>query len=271
LPTNDSQQWVSDIANYCEEFNIPCEYLCETLYEPKVVPMIRGKAFEFSVLVELLRILPAQEWHVSKERLNAQSGSHDIDVQIKHIPSNRSISAECKLAKNKGYRKIREDEIIKVKCMRSRTLGDAMIAQRAPVLGISVDLLKEHKDQYVPSDFDVVITSIGNAFYRTSEDGAFCWSPSDEEIDFLQRLFDKPNFASDELKPLAFKQMYCAKSSDIAVSSENTVECTRRNCPLRDSCGFIPNYPIITFNSSMQSINGWHSLEQAASLFHRFV
>jgi hypothetical protein len=42
--------WIQSLINYCQEYNIPIEYLGDTLYDPKVVPMIRGKAFEFSVL-----------------------------------------------------------------------------------------------------------------------------------------------------------------------------------------------------------------------------
>ncbi len=47
------KSWEEKVKEYCEKYNIPVLYLAETLYEPKVVPMIRGKAFEFSVMMAL--------------------------------------------------------------------------------------------------------------------------------------------------------------------------------------------------------------------------
>ena len=40
-----SPDWQQKIKQYCEKYNIPVLYIAETMYEPKVVPMIRGKAF----------------------------------------------------------------------------------------------------------------------------------------------------------------------------------------------------------------------------------
>jgi hypothetical protein len=51
--------------------------------------------------------------------------------------------------------------------MRSRTLGVELINQRAPQMGVSVPHLTAHKDSYLSSDFDIVISSLGNAFYET--------------------------------------------------------------------------------------------------------
>jgi len=52
--------WVEEVQAYCAEYNIPIGYLADTLYEPKVVPMIRGKAFEFSVMQALQNVLPSK-------------------------------------------------------------------------------------------------------------------------------------------------------------------------------------------------------------------
>ncbi|MBF8265671.1 MAG: MspA1I restriction endonuclease [Dehalococcoidia bacterium] len=38
-----TDNWTQKIIEYCQEYSIPIEYLSDTLYEPKVVPMIRGK------------------------------------------------------------------------------------------------------------------------------------------------------------------------------------------------------------------------------------
>ena len=58
--------WVEKVQKYCADYNIPIEYLADTLYEPKVVPMIRGKAFEFSVVLVLQQILSPPNWDVVK-------------------------------------------------------------------------------------------------------------------------------------------------------------------------------------------------------------
>ena len=94
------ENWEEKVKKYCEKYNIPILYLVETLYEPKVVPMIRGKAFEFSVMMALQKILPKKEWEVKKEVMNAQLGFHDIDVMVVHKPTKKVIHVECKLAKN---------------------------------------------------------------------------------------------------------------------------------------------------------------------------
>ena len=78
--------WVEEIQAYCDEYNIPIEHLAGTLYEPKVVPMVRGKAFEFSVMQALQKALPAKRWDVTKPAMNAQLGLHDTDVRVIYKP-----------------------------------------------------------------------------------------------------------------------------------------------------------------------------------------
>src|SRR3989344_739634 len=96
--------WTEKVKEFCEKYNIPIFYLAETLYEPKVVPMIRGKAFEFSVMMALQEVLPKSEWLVDKPMMNAQTGLHDVDVRVFHKPTGKVIRVECKLAKKGGYR-----------------------------------------------------------------------------------------------------------------------------------------------------------------------
>ncbi|MCI0329564.1 MAG: hypothetical protein L0196_01220 [candidate division Zixibacteria bacterium] len=80
--------WQQRVEEYCKKYNIPLHYLADTLYEPKVIPMIRGKAFEFSVMMALREILPADKWDIKKISMNAQSGLHDVDVLADHKPTN---------------------------------------------------------------------------------------------------------------------------------------------------------------------------------------
>lgn len=37
--------WQKEVEEFCRRFDIPIEYLADTLSDPKVIPMIRGKAF----------------------------------------------------------------------------------------------------------------------------------------------------------------------------------------------------------------------------------
>ncbi len=159
-----SKSWEEKVKEYCEKYNIPVLYLAETLYEPKVVPMIRGKAFEFSVMMVLQEILPKDEWQVDKPMMNAQIGLHDIDVRVLHKPTKKIISVECKLSKKGGYRLFNDGHSeIRIKCMRSRTLGTAKVKELAPKFGVTEKVLAIHNDQYLPTDFDIIISSIGNA------------------------------------------------------------------------------------------------------------
>lgn len=189
--------WQEKIQVYCEEYNIPINYLSEILESTKVIPMIRGKAFEFSVLDKLSTILDKNIWEISTTTINAQSNIHDIDVLVTHKQKKIKISVECKLAKKGGCKVTKDRTQISIKCMRSRTLGAKVIQQRSPKLGISEDILTVHNDQYLPSDFNFVITSIGNAFYETKE-SKFTFSPKHEQELFLK------NFPNQNLKKRPF-------------------------------------------------------------------
>jgi hypothetical protein len=221
--------WQDQILQYCDKYSLPIEYLPDVLYEPKVIPMIRGKAFEFSVMLTLQKYLPNTEWEVVKIPSNAQLGIHDVDVQVTHRTDSRVIRVECKLAKNKGLRITRNGEFsVPIKCMRSRTLGKAQVARLAPKLDIAPNVLMVHNDQYLPTDFDVVITSIGNTFYQTNKKtGLYEWKPGTSEKQFLQALRIS---AVDDEKSLAFDKMYVARSVDIVIGKETGVVCTRKKC-----------------------------------------
>lgn len=265
------KDWVEKVKEYCEKYNISLDYLADTIYEPKVVPMIRGKAFEFSVMVALQQILPEDEWEVTKPIMNPQLGLHDIDVSVFHKITKKSLRIECKLTKKGGYRLFSDGHSeIRVKCMRSRTLGSAKVRELAPKLGISEKILAIHNDQYLPADFDMVVCSIGNAFYKTdNKTGRFEWSPVKSEVEFLQKL--NP-FNEENLKDFAFRKMYVAKTMDLAVHHDNRVVCTRGRCNNKNNCGFIPNYPMIYFDAkTFKPTNGWVPIEEALSLFEDFV
>ena len=264
------KSWEEKVKAYCEKYNIPVLYLAETMYEPKVVPMIRGKAFEFSVMMVLQGILPKNDWLVDKPMMNAQIGLHDIDVRVLHKRTGKIVRVECKLAKKGGYRMFTDEHSeIRVKCMRSRTLGTEKVKELAPKFGIPGKVLTIHNDQYLSADFDLVISSIGNAFYTTDKKtGYFEWDPPQKGEDFLRKIgaFDKGSF-----QDFAFKSLYVAKTSDLKIGN-NGVICTRAKCKNKKACGFIPNYPVINFDKrTNKPTSGWVSIEQALGLVEDFV
>lgn len=266
MSTNRQQK----IEEYCQKYDIPILYLAETLYEPKVTPMIRGKAFEYTVMLALQGILPQNEWRVSKASVEEIS-FHDTDIRVLHKRTGKVIRLECKLAKKEGYRLFPDGHSeIRVKCMRSRTLGAAKVKEFAPKLGVSEELLSVHNDQYVPADFDIVVTSIGNAFYRTDkETGLYEWKPTKTEEGFLQKLRVS---SQEDLKHFAFGRMYVARNQDLAARSNTGIVCSREKCKNKTNCGFIPNYPIIHFDAKTNKpTSPWVPVEECANTFRRFI
>lgn len=98
------EQWIGHLREYCRSLNISTGDLYKIVTDLKVSPMIRGKAFEFSTYSRLKQILPAEEWTVTKPVMNAQTGTHDIDLMVKHNLTGKVISVECKLARKGGFR-----------------------------------------------------------------------------------------------------------------------------------------------------------------------
>jgi hypothetical protein len=268
-----SDNWVKKVEKFCQDHNIPLNFLAEILNEPKVVPMIRGKALEFSVMLKLQEVLAETIWQADKPFINAQFGYHDTDVRVIHKQTGKVINVECKLAKNDSFSLKNKVAHIKVKCMRSRTLGEKKVQELAPKLGLPPQVLMIHNDQYLPPDFDMVVTSIGNAFYKTDpESHDFVWSPTQSGIDFLQNLAHSYQKPITNLQDFAFNCIFIAKSNRLAIRSENETVCTIRGCTNPTNCGFIPNYPTISFDVETCQIMGpWLPLEQAEILFHEMV
>lgn len=260
--------WQGEVEQYCHKYNIPIQHLADILSEPKVVPMIRGKAFEFVAMEMLQKVLPANEWKISKATIEEES-FHDTDIRVLHKRTGKVIRVECKLAKKEGYRRFADGHSeIRVKCMRSRTLGIAKVEELAPKLGVASQVLLMHNDQYLPADFDVVVTSIGNAFYRT-ETGLYEWKPEPTEEEFLRNL---NNANVQNLKDFAFHRLYVARTADIAARTNSGVKCSRGKCNNPSNCGFVPNYPVIRFDASTgKPTNGWVPIEDSADLFKRFI
>lgn len=261
--------WITRVVKFCDEYNISYKYLPDTLNEPKVIPMIRGKAFEFTAMDALKETLKKQEWNVDKIKINAQLGLHDVDISVRHKKTKKRLSIECKLAKKESFKQLKRGySEIRVKCMRSRTLGPSKVRELAPKLNIPAKVLAIHNDQYTEADFDIVITSIGNAFYRTDKkSGVFRWDPKEKEVKFLRKLLNAPETSMKELKKLSFEKLYVANSKDISIKRKNSIKCTRRKCKNKINCGFIPNYPIMRFSKECKPVNKWRPLSSSDKLF----
>lgn len=286
------EQWVGHLREYCRSLNISTSDLYKIVTDLKVSPMIRGKAFEFSTYSRLKQILPAEDWTVTKPVMNAQTGTHDIDLMVKHNLTGKIISVECKLAGKGGFKiakrsqagvASKDDHLISVKCMRSRTTKTpAKVASAAKMLSVSPEAFLTHSDQYRASNFDVVATSIGNAFYETSEDEdgnlMYKFQPTEAGKKFIKRL--SPALDNETaLQEFVYNKVYFASSLDIAVSSTSGVVCNKRNCLNRSDCGFIPNYPVINFGNvtdlSPDLIpspkNQWIEIEKAQQFFEAIL
>jgi hypothetical protein len=251
------ENWLASLNEFCGEHNIPIEDLHLICDDPKVIPMIRGKAFEFSLARLLKEHLP-RDYEISTPYMNAQQGLHDIDVKIKHLPSSREWSIECKLSKKGSYMLKNGIPTIRVKCMRSRTLGPAKITELAPIWGYPEFVLKIHNDQYRGIEFDIVATSLANAFYITDEEGKFVFRP-----DRINRGMGKAFIETNGLSQKScFDTVFFARGDEIRALEANNVECTRGKC-LDPNCGFIPNYPIIDFdpNNGLTPNPPWVTIE----------
>lgn len=277
--SREEDAWIEELRDYCRELNIETSDLYKILTDLKVAPMIRGKAFEFSVSLRLSQLLSPAKWTVSKPMMNAQSDSHDVDVKVQHQRTGKVIRVECKLASKGGFKVLGDDEyLIPVKCMRSRTTKTpAKVERAARQLGVSSESFLAHSDQYRVNSFDVVATSLGNAFYQTDQaTKTYRFQPSAAGIEFLNRLKPPPDM---DLQSYVYKKVYLAKSSDLAVSRHSGVICGKRACLRKDACGFIPNYPSIKFGRSEENnldnplapLNRWIEIEEVEHLFQELI
>ena len=262
---NQNSLWQDELIKYCVDFNIPIDYLSDILRDSKVNPMIRGKGFEFSTLMAFQNILEPEVWEVSKPNMNAQAMQHDVDILVKHIPTGKTIAIECKLSKKDSFRISKSGEIsAAVKCMRSRTLGQEIIADRAPIMGVTVEQLNAHKDNYLTTDFDVVASSFGNAFYTTDKKtGEYIWAPATTHQKVIEMILQNSNA---DLKKSAFDYILVAKAADLSPAAGFS-PCARKTCKHKDSCVFIPNYPTVGFDRSTGApLKPWNSLKALESV-----
>jgi hypothetical protein len=262
------------LEEYCEKYDVPLEHLAKIISDLKVIPMIRGKGFEFTISDELKKILPQEKWGVSNPRINAQPTISDIDVKVTRLSDDKKINIECKLTKKASF-KIEEDFTgFQVKCMRSRTVNDNVMATNlSGRYGISRDLLLLHRDNYRENDFDFVITSLGNSFWVT-ENNDYIFKGNEDQHEKLSEMFPRHFVAFDNFQNEAFDFFLFARSSDIKVDTSNNITCVRRKCITQgfsNSCGFIPDYPIVNLKEVVEGKSPWKLLSCIEEEFEKFL
>ena len=253
---------LTPIEQFCAEYAINPKALPEILRDPKVIPMIRGKAFEFAVQDRLVRLLKVGYTSLTPF-LNPQSGTDKTDVQITRAADGVVFRVECKLTQKGGFKALPKQQgyQLRVKCMRSRTLGEKAAERMSVKTGRTAHDHFIHSDQYLPNEFDFVVTSIANAFFETDDDGVFIWQPPEQANPLLAVL-------GIENANAAFGKMYVAKSTALCAIPANAILCSRQTCTEKTTCGFIPNYPTLVFNKAGQIQHPWYPLEQLESLLN---
>lgn len=261
------------IKDYCKKYDIALKYLIEVISDLKVIPMIRGKSFEYTVSDRLRNEL-SNSWEVKNLNLNAQQGNHDIDVLVERRADRKKIKVECKLTKNDSFSIRNNRAELRVKCMRSRTFSDNAAASRmAQHYGVSKSALLIHADSYRQGDFDFVITSLGNSLWTTIDE-VYTFDGKKADFDFLHNLFPEDFTSFSEFQQQAYNFLLIAKSSDLIVSQNSNLKCTRKKC--KDShtdidCGFIPNYPIVNLNDVASGNSCWKTIANVEQVFNNHL
>jgi len=215
-----------DIERSCRRYGINPKHLSMIINHKKVVPMIRGIGAEY----HLLDIMKQLKIYAYKNE------EQDKDCFIE------KYVAENKLAeKNSAKIEVNGVLSLRVKCMRSRTSGEKKCKERAKALGLDYKLCKIHSDQYRKTDFDIVVTNIGNAFMN--------------DVQLRDWLKDHQRQLS-----YPYSHIYWAWSRDLISTSNNQCCQRRRGCD--KDCGFIPHYPIMTFPSVGVVNYPWRSLKE---------
>jgi hypothetical protein len=262
------------LQNYCNKYNVPMQSLVDVISDLKVIPMIRGKAFEFTAVEVLQHILPKNNWKVEHLNMNAQQGTKDIDVSVTRLSDNKEINVECKLTKNDSFKIEENKAVLRVKCMRSRTFSDNAAATRmATNYKVNRELLLMHADSYRMQDFDFVVTTLCNSFWTSEEDGQYTFSGKIDDYKFLKELFPNKFTSFDRFQSDAYYFLLFARSKDIAVAKDNNLACTRKKCinnKTHQECGFIPNYPVVNLNDVAEGKSPWKLIENIESEFKKF-
>lgn len=205
------------LYQYCTTYKIPVEYIFDILNDQKVVPMIRGKATEFTVYLLLSDILNSREWSVEKLNLNPQPGVDDEDISVTHKRTGIILKVECKNAVRGSIRSGKRARITKVphcqiKCHKSRS---------------NTKKLDQGNDKYTIDAFDIVISNMANAIIQGgSIDENFELVDDNEVLEILSNYYQVSN---------DFSSLFDAASDDWRFALTKDIE----------QNGFVPRTPTV--------------------------
>lgn len=275
--TPEERVLLDQVREYCRYYSAPIQHLVEVISDLKVIPMIRGKGFEYFAADYLRQNLqPQDQWEVTNPMVNPQLQVHDTDVTVRRTSGGRTANIECKLSAKATLLK-RNSTLFKVKCMRSRTVGDSAAADSMMErYHITRPHLLAHKDNYREMDFDFVVASLENSLWDTV-DNRYAFVGVRRHFDVLHRLFPDrfPQWVNQE----TFRQqttdfLIIARSEDLIVSPRNNLTCVRRACiraGTDTNCEFIPNYPVVDLNTLANNNGPWRLLPEGLDLIRNFT
>lgn len=162
-----------DIVAYCTRYGIPVNHFLEIINDQKVLPMLRGKGTEFSVLDLLREQLSPKIWRVEKLNLNPQPGILDEDIVAIHLETSIRIIVESKNAVRNSFSlgtRANRDIHFKVKCHKSRSF-----------------LGKDINDRYRDDEFDVLFTNPSNSLILPGERFELVSDP--QVLEFLTKFY----------------------------------------------------------------------------------
>lgn len=266
----DTTTLVARLKDYCEKYDIPLGNIVDVISDLKVIPMIRGKAFEFTA-AQLLTNELTEEWTVKTPNINPQEGAHEADLIASRLNQAGRIRVECKLAKNDSFRLIGGHAQLRVKCMRSRTVGHDIVADRkASHYKISSAMIKAHADNYREDDFDFLLTSVGNSFWKTVGN-TYTFSGTKKDFTKMRELFPERFTNYGNFQKDAFSMLLYAKSAELKVSRGNGIKCSRKACTNREDCGFIPHYPAVILDEVVGGNSPWKPMRGIGTDFSAFL
>lgn len=195
---------IKGIEEYCRKFSIPTTYFLDIISDLKVVPMIRGKGFEYLVCEKLERELDPNTWSVTKYNTNPQKNSTDADLVAKHLPSGIEVILECKTAVRGSFRakgKICNRPHFRVKCHKSRSNTERSYTN----------------DRYFVDEFDIIISTPANSFIMK---GNFDVLSSTDSIKYLKDVYGYSTW--EKVMPSMSNDLRLALTSSIA-DDDNTI------------------------------------------------
>ena len=214
----------NSITEYCETYNIPREHLLDILEDQKVVPMIRGKATEYIGALILKRTLDSRDWLVEKLNLNPQPGIYDEDISVTFRRTGKRLKAETKSAVRGSFKlgtKKTPQPHFKVKSHKSRS-----------------HLSKATNDKYFVNDFDILISNVSNAIFRSKPlDRGLPLIKDEEAVKWLKKHYGVST--DSEVRRCAYDDWRICLPKSIALE-DNTIPRTPIICMLDDPDWFGP-------------------------------